>query len=56
MISKGITNKEIGGILDISKSTVENHRASLKKRLNAQKKTADLVKCAISKGYITPDD
>ncbi len=55
MISKGITNKEIGEILDISKRTVENHRASLKKRLNA-KKTADLVKYAISEGYISPED
>ena len=55
MISKGITNKKIGEILDISKRTVENHRASLKKRLNV-KKTADLVKYAISEGYVYPDE
>lgn len=55
LISKGITNKNIGEILNISKRTVENHRASLKKKL-AARKTADLVKYAISEGYAKPDE
>ncbi len=55
LISKGITNKNIGEMLNISKRTVENHRASLKKKLNARK-TADLVKYAIAHGYVEPSE
>jgi DNA-binding CsgD family transcriptional regulator len=51
LIAGGKSNKEIADILYISVHTVERHRANLMEKLNL-KKTADLVKYAIEKGYI----
>jgi DNA-binding NarL/FixJ family response regulator len=51
LIAEGKSNKEIADLLSISARTVERHRANLMEKL-ALKKTADLVKYAIRKGYI----
>jgi DNA-binding NarL/FixJ family response regulator len=51
LIAGGKSNKEIADMLYISVHTVERHRANLMEKLNF-KKTADLVKYAIEKGYV----
>jgi DNA-binding NarL/FixJ family response regulator len=51
LIAEGKSNKEIAGVLFVSVHTVERHRANIMRKLNL-KKTADLVKYAIQKGYI----
>ncbi len=51
LIAGGKSNKEIGDLLFISTHTVERHRANIMEKLDL-KKTADLVKYAIQKGYI----
>lgn len=51
MIAEAKTSKEIGDLLFISVRTVEHHRANIMEKLNL-KKTADLVKYAIQRGYI----
>jgi DNA-binding NarL/FixJ family response regulator len=51
LIAEGKSNKEIGDLLSISVHTAERHRANIMRKLNL-KKTADLVKYAIEKGYI----
>jgi DNA-binding NarL/FixJ family response regulator len=51
LIAEGKSSKEIGTLLFISSRTVQHHRANLMRKLNI-KKTADLVKYAIQKGYI----
>jgi DNA-binding NarL/FixJ family response regulator len=53
LIAEGKSSKEIGGLLFISSRTVQHHRANLMRKLNL-KKTADLVKYAIQKGYTEP--
>jgi DNA-binding NarL/FixJ family response regulator len=50
LIAEGKSSKEIGGLLFISSRTVQHHRANIMRKLNL-KKTADLVKYAIQKGY-----
>ncbi len=55
LVAEGETNKDIGEILKISKRTVEHHRASIMKKLSVNK-TADLVKYAISEGYLSPNE
>jgi DNA-binding NarL/FixJ family response regulator len=50
LIAEGNSNREIADLLFISIRTVENHRASIMRKLNIRKPT-DLVKYAISKGY-----
>jgi DNA-binding NarL/FixJ family response regulator len=50
LIAEGNSNKEIADLLFISIRTVENHRASIMRKLNIRKPT-DLIKYAISKGY-----
>jgi DNA-binding NarL/FixJ family response regulator len=52
LIAEGKSNKEIAALLFISIRTVEHHRANLMEKLNL-KKTADVVKYAIYKGYIS---
>ena len=54
LIAEGKTSKEIAVLLFISARTVQHYRASAMKKLNF-KKTADLVKYAIQKGYTSPD-
>ena len=51
LIAGGKSNKEIADLLYISVHTVERHRANLMEKLNF-KKTADLVKYTIEKGYV----
>jgi RNA polymerase sigma factor (sigma-70 family) len=51
LVAGGKSNKEIGELLGISVRTVESHRAFIIKKLNL-KKTADLVRYAMEKGYV----
>jgi DNA-binding NarL/FixJ family response regulator len=50
LIAEGKSNKEVAELLFISARTVQHHRANIMKKLSL-KKTADLVKYAIRKGY-----
>lgn len=52
MVAEGKPNKDISELLFISIRTVENHRANIMNKLKL-KKTADLIRYAIQKGYIT---
>jgi DNA-binding NarL/FixJ family response regulator len=51
LIAEGKSNKEIADLLFISVHTVVRHRANLMEKLNL-KKTADLVRYAVQKGYL----
>jgi DNA-binding NarL/FixJ family response regulator len=51
LIAEGKSSKEIGELLFISSRTVQHHRANVMRKLNL-KKTADLIKYAIQKGYV----
>jgi DNA-binding NarL/FixJ family response regulator len=53
LIAEGAANKEIATLLSISIRTVENHRATIMRKLNI-KTTAHLTKYAIRKGYTSP--
>jgi DNA-binding NarL/FixJ family response regulator len=55
LVAEGVTSKSIADMLNISKRTVEHHRANLMRKLNINK-VADLIKYAIRKGYVTPPD
>jgi len=55
LIASSKTNKEIAEALFISIHTVHNHRKNIRKKLNLRK-TADLVKYAIQKGYFSETD
>jgi DNA-binding NarL/FixJ family response regulator len=55
LIAEGKSSKEIGELLFISSRTVQHHRANIMRKLNL-KKTADLVKYAIQRGYVTAVD
>jgi DNA-binding NarL/FixJ family response regulator len=55
LIAEGKSSKEIGKLLYISSRTVQHHRANIMRKLGL-KKTADLVKYAIQKGYILAAD
>jgi DNA-binding NarL/FixJ family response regulator len=50
LIAEGKSNKEVADLLFISIHTVQNHRANIMGKLNIRK-TADLVRYAIRKGY-----
>jgi DNA-binding NarL/FixJ family response regulator len=54
LIAEGKSSKEIAALLSISARTAQHYRASAMKKLNI-KKTADLVKYAIQKGYTSAD-
>lgn len=54
LIAEGKSSKEIASLLYISSRTVQHHRANIIRKLNLRK-TADLVKYAIQKGYITSE-
>ncbi len=51
LIAEGYTNRQISDLLFISIRTVQTHRMSIRQKLNC-KRTADLVKYAIQKGYV----
>lgn len=53
LIAEGHTDRQIGDKLCISLRTVQHHRANIRSKLNL-KRTADLVRYAISEGYVTP--
>lgn len=55
LIAEGKSSKEIGHLLFISSRTVQHHRANIMRKLNL-KKTADLVRYAMQKGYTTAPD
>lgn len=52
LIAEGKSSKEVAQLLYISSRTVQHHRANIMRKLNF-KKTADLVKYAVQKGYTT---
>ena len=52
MIAEGHTDRQIGDRLCISVRTVHRHHANIRSKLNL-KRTADLVRYAISQGYTT---
>ncbi|MDH4320210.1 MAG: response regulator transcription factor [Desulfobulbaceae bacterium] len=52
LVAEGKTSKEIADLLFISIRTVEHHRANFMKKLDL-KTTADVIKYALEKGYIT---
>lgn len=52
LTAEGNTSKEIAKLLYISYRTVEHHRASIAAKLN-MKGTADLVRYAIARGYVS---
>jgi DNA-binding NarL/FixJ family response regulator len=51
LIAEGKSNREVADVLSISVHTVERHRANVMQKLRLRK-TADLVKYAIQKGYL----
>ena len=51
LIAEGYTDKEISDKLCISVRTVHRHHANIRKKLNL-KRTAELVRYAISQGYV----
>jgi DNA-binding NarL/FixJ family response regulator len=53
LIAEGKSSKEVAELLFISSRTVQHHRANIMRKLNL-KKTADLVKYALQKGYTAP--
>ena len=50
LIAEGNSSKEMADLLSISVRTVEHHRVNIMNKVNL-KKTADLVKYALQKGY-----
>jgi DNA-binding NarL/FixJ family response regulator len=52
LVAEGKQSKDIAALLFISVRTVDHHRASIMSKLNINN-TAELVKYAISKGYVT---
>jgi len=51
LIAEGKSNREVADVLSISVHTVERHRANVMQKLRLRK-TADLVKYALQKGYL----
>lgn len=51
LIAEGKTSRDIAALLYISARTVEHHRENIMNKLNL-KKTADLIRYALHKGYI----
>jgi DNA-binding NarL/FixJ family response regulator len=52
LIAEGKSSKEIAELLYLSFRTIQNHRTKIMKKLNLRK-SADLIKYAIQKGYVT---
>jgi DNA-binding NarL/FixJ family response regulator len=55
MVSKGLTNKDIGHVLGISNFTVKNHVNSIIEKLGVSDRT-EAATTAIQKGIITVED
>ncbi|HTX35511.1 MAG TPA: response regulator transcription factor [Bryobacteraceae bacterium] len=55
LVAEGKTNADIAARLNISRRTVENHRATLMQRLGLQNQ-AELIRHAIRHGLIPPDE
>jgi len=55
LIAEGRSSKEIGDLLFISSRTVQHHRANLMRKLDL-KRTADLVRYALQRGYTEPQE
>jgi DNA-binding NarL/FixJ family response regulator len=53
LIAEGLSAKEMAGRMDIAVKTVESHRTSLMKKLDAHKLT-ELVRIAIREGLVSP--
>ncbi|WP_129715848.1 response regulator transcription factor [Pedobacter sp. SYP-B3415] len=51
LISEGMTNNDMAGILNISKRTVEGHRQTLLEKTHTRN-TAALIRFAITNGYV----
>jgi DNA-binding NarL/FixJ family response regulator len=51
LVAEGKSNREVADVLSISIHTVERHRANVMQKLRLRK-TADLVKYALQKGYL----
>ena len=51
LIAEGKGSRDIAGALFISTRTVERHRANIMQKLDV-KKTADIVRHAIQRGYV----
>ncbi|OGR01731.1 MAG: DNA-binding response regulator [Deltaproteobacteria bacterium RIFOXYD12_FULL_55_16] len=49
LVAEGVVNRDIADKLEISKRTVEHHRANMMKKLNIRR-VADLIKYAIGRG------
>jgi len=52
LVAEGCSNKQIAEALFISVRTVDHHRANIIEKLNLRN-TAELIRYALSKGYIT---
>lgn len=55
LIAEGHSTRDISGALIVSVKTVETHRANIMRKINA-KSTADVVKYALKRGWITLDN
>jgi DNA-binding NarL/FixJ family response regulator len=53
LIAEGLTDREISEKLFISLRTAQRHHGNIRQKLNL-KRTADIVKYAISRGYVDP--
>lgn len=51
-LARGLTVKQVAGLLNISPSTVDNHKSRIMKKLNIHK-AAELTRIAIREGIIT---
>ena len=51
LIAEGLTDREIGAKLFISLRTAQRHHGNIRRKLNL-KRTADIVKYAIARGYV----
>lgn len=55
LVGSGKTNKEIGSILNISRTTVNGHLLDIKRLLNVPNRTSCVI-LALKRGYMTLED
>ena len=53
LIAEGLTDREISEKLFISLRTAQRHHGNIRQKLNL-KRTADIVKYALARGYVDP--